>query len=112
MDWVEILKNVAMVVFGGLALYIQYNKKLQEKIAEITGKAVAMIKQAEEMYKDTTKAGGQKKEWVVDQLYNLVPKALRMIITKSMIDEIVESTFAEVEKYAQEQLDKIVDGIK
>lgn len=111
MEYMEILKTVLMVVLGGLALYIQCNKKIQEKVAEITGKAVALIKEAEEAYKDSTKAGGVKKAWVVDQLYALVPKPFNLIITKDMIDQIVESTFVEVEKYAKQQLDKAVEKI-
>lgn len=112
MDYLEILKTIGLVIFGGLALYIEYNKKVQEKIAEITGKAVAFIKEAEELYKDTTKAGDAKKTWVVNKLYELVPKPLNMIITRNMIDQIVESTFEEIEKYAKQQLDKQVDKLK
>lgn len=112
MDYVEIFKTIGLVVFGGLALYIECNKKIQEKIAEITGKAVALIKEAEELYKDATKAGGAKKAWVVKQLYALVPKPLNLIITEDMIDQIVERTFVEIENYAKQQLDKYVDKLK
>lgn len=112
MDIMEYVKVVAMFLLGGLALYVQYNKKVQEKIAEITAKAVALIKEAEEIYKDTSKSGGAKKAWVVEQLYRLVPKPLNMIITKDMIDQMVESTFQEIENYAKQQLDKYVDKIE
>lgn len=112
MDTIEIIKTVLMFVFGGFALYVQYNKKVQEKIAEITAKAVVLIKEAEEIYKDTSKAGGTKKAWVVNQLYSLVPKPLNLIITKDMVDQMVESTFQEIENYAKKQLDKYMDKIE
>lgn len=108
MDWLDLLMKIGFVVFGGLSLYLQYSKKYQE----IKAKAATLIEKAEEEYKDVTKAGGVKKAWVVDQLYALVPKPFNMIITKNMIDDVVESTFIEIEKYAKSQLDKILDGIK
>lgn len=112
MDYMEILKTFGLVIVGGLALYVECNKKIQKTIAEVTGKAVAFIKEAEEIYKDTTKAGGTKKAWVVKQLYDLVPKPFNLIITEDMISQIVERTFVEVESYAKQQLDKQVDKLK
>ena len=112
MDYMEILKTIGLVIIGGLALYVECNKKIQKTIAEVTGKAVAFIKEAEEIYKDITKAGGTKKAWVVKQLYDLVPKPFNLIITEDMISQIVERTFVEVENYAKQQLDKQVDKLK
>lgn len=112
MDYMEIFKTIGLVILGGLALYVECNKKIQKTIAEVTGKAVAFIKEAEELYKDTTKAGGKKKAWVVKQLYDLVPNPFNLIITEDMIDQIVESTFIEIEKYAKQQLDKQANKLK
>ena len=78
---------------------------------EITVKAVVFIREAEENFNDTTKAGGKKFGQVVTKLYDLVPEGLNKIITKEMIEEIVQSTFNEIEKYAKLQFDKVVDKI-
>lgn len=112
----SILTTIATLLTGGFAIYLRTSKKAQEKakevqevIAELTAKAVIYIKEAEENYKDTTKAGGKKFNEVVDRLYSLVPTAAKTIITRSMIEEIVQSTFKEIEEYVQLQLDKAVD---
>lgn len=111
----ELSKYVAMILLGGLSLYFKYStkaqtkaKEVQEKIAEITANAVILIKQAEEDYKDVTKAGGQKFNQVVDQLYSFVPDGFNKIITKDMIEDIVQSTFEQIEEYAKLKLDNAV----
>lgn len=111
----ELLKYGVMIALGGLSLYFKYSKKaqtkakeVQEKIAEITANAVILIKQAEADYKDVTKAGGQKFNQVVDQLYSLVPDGFNKIITKNMIEEIVQSTFDQIEEYTKLKLDNAI----
>ena len=115
----EVLRSVAALFLGGLALYFKYStkaqtmaKKVQEVIAEITAKAVVFIKEAEADYKDTTQAGGAKFEQVVNKLYDLVPVGLRGIITHEMIEDIVQSTFDEIEEYVKLQLDTVVEKIE
>lgn len=116
---IEIVKYGLITICGGLSLYFKYStkaqtkaKQIQETIADITAKAVIFIKEAEERYKDVTNAGDQKFEEVVTKLYDLVPSALRNIITRDMIAQIVQSTFDEIEAYAKTQLDKAVDKIE
>lgn len=111
MDYAEVIKNLLFVVVGGFAIYFQYNKKLQEKIADITAQAIILIKEAEVAYKDTTKAGGLKFEFVVQQLYKLVPKMLQPILTKQAIADIVQRTFEQIEAYAKQKLDSVSDKI-
>lgn len=113
-----IFTTVATLAMGGLAIYLNTSKKaqakakeIQEVIAQLTAKAVIYIKEAEENYKDTTKAGGKKFKEVVDRLYALVPTAAKTIITRTMIEEIVESTFKEIEEYVELQLDKSIDNL-
>lgn len=112
----NILISLATLITGGFAIYFKTSKKAQEKakevqevVAELTAKAVIYIKEAEENYKDTTKAGGKKFNEVVDRLYSLVPTAIKTVITRSMIEEIVQSTFKEIEEYVQLQLDNSID---
>lgn len=114
----QVLETLLTLLVGGLALYFKYSTKAQTKakevqsiIAEITAKAVVFIKEAEENFNDTTKAGGKKFGQVVTKLYDLVPEGLNKIITKEMIEEIVQSTFNEMEEYAKLQFDEAIDKI-
>jgi len=116
MDYIQILQNVLTVIVGGLALYFKFSTKaktkareVQETMAMIMAEAVVYIRKAEEDYKDQTKKGGEKFEEVVDKLYSLVPDGLNKIITKDMIEDIVQSTFDEIEEYVKLQLDKVID---
>lgn len=109
MDMIEIIKTVLMIIFGGLAIYFKCNVNLQKKITEISAKAIVFIKDAEEIYADGTKQGGQRFEWVVNELYKLIPSPFNKIITKSMIAEIVQSTFDEIKEYTKLELDKLTD---
>lgn len=107
----EILKYIAMVVFGGLAMYFKYSQKVQSIVKDITAKAVVFIKEAEEEYKDVSHAGGRKFNDVVNRLYSLVPAGLQMIITKEMVADIVQSTFDQIEAYVKLQLDTAIEEL-
>lgn len=114
----NVLVTVIAITIGGLSLYLKTSakaqakaKEVQETMALIVGEAVVYIRKAEEDYKDSTKKGGEKFEEVVDKLDSLVPTGLKPIITKDMIEKIVQSTFDEVEKYVKLQLDNTVDKV-
>lgn len=117
-QFLEILQNIITLLVGGLALYFKFSTKAQTKakqvqkvITDITANAIIYIRKAEENFGDTTNAGGKKFGQVVTKLYDLVPEELNKIITKEMIEEIVQSTFNEIEKYAKLQFDEVVDKI-
>ena len=59
------------------------------------------------MYGDLTKAGGFKFDWVVGQLYDLLPLAVRPFVPRSLIEQIVQTTFDAIEGYARMQLDRL-----
>lgn len=99
------LQIVGYIALGGLALYLKTKGKLKEQ-------AAGFIADAEEQYKDSTKAGGQKFEWAVEQLYGLVPKVLKPVITRKMVSQIVQFAFEKGEAYAQLQLDKLANTIQ
>lgn len=111
MDALEVVKTLGLVLLGGLSLYLQYNKKLQEKIKEVVKNVALVIKKAEEVYKDSTKAGGAKFEYAVNQLHSMIPVPFNRVISKELIADIVQSTFEEMESYAKEQLDKATDPL-
>lgn len=114
----DLLKSVGVLLCGGLAIYFKFStkaqtkaKQIQETIANITAKTVIFIKEAEENYKDTTNAGGQKFEEVVTKLHDLIPDGLDKIITREMIEDIVQSTFDEIEQYVATKLDEGIDKL-
>lgn len=114
----SVLQSVITLIVGGVALYLKFSakaqtkaKEVQQTIAEITAAAVIYIRDAETKYKDATKSGGKKFDYVVYRLYALVPEGLNKIITEDMIKEIVQSTFNEVEEYMKLHLDETIDKI-
>jgi H+/gluconate symporter-like permease len=104
-DIVQIVVPIITIIFGALSAYFNENEKLKEE-------AEKYIAEAEEIYKDTFKAGGQKFSWVVESLYKIVPVPLRIVISKKCIEMIVQSTFDNIESYAATQIDKAVNNME
>lgn len=90
------------IILGALSAYLRANNKLRDR-------SLKYIVEAEELYKDYTKAGGRKFSWVVDTLYDLIPAPLKMIVTKNCIEKIVQSSFDSIEEYAKMQLDSAAE---
>lgn len=115
----NVVQFMAYIVLGGLAIWFKTSEKAQKKakeiqevLAELGAQAIILIKQAEEDYRDVTNAGGDKFNQVVEQLYSLVPDGLNRIIDREMIEDIVQSTFDEIEEYVKLQLDKATEKIE
>lgn len=85
----------------GLAYY-RASARLQSVIAY-------MIAEAEKVYGDGVR-GSTKFKWVCDTLYGVLPAPLRIIITRPMIERLVQSTFDAMAAYAKRQLDKLLDS--
>ena len=100
---IQIGSTVLMVVFGGLALWFRGNQKL-------SGMAAALIAEAEALYQDATKAGGEKFEWVVSSLYAALPAVIRPFMSRGLVESVVQATFDAVEGYAKLQLDRLAGG--
>lgn len=98
----QIIVPILTILFGALSAYLRTNEKLRQS-------SIRYITEAEEMYKDVTKSGGQKFSFVVDTLYSLVPAPLKIVITKQCVERIVQSTFDGIEAYAKTQLDKAIE---
>lgn len=96
---------IAMVFLGFTTIWYKGNANLKTAVSDL-------ISEAEYLYKDSSKAGGEKFNWVVDQLYNLLPLPLKAIISKQMIGQIVQSSFNAMSLYAKSQLDRLTDGKK
>ncbi len=98
----DIVIPILTIIFGALSAYFRAHDKLRDR-------SIKYIVEAEELYKDSTKAGGQKFSWVVDALYELSPSPLRVIVTKKCIEKIVQNSFDTIEDYAKMQLDMAVE---
>ena len=85
-NWYSIAVTVLMVIFGFITSYIRTK-------SELINKAGDFINKAEEDYKDVSKAGAYKFEWVVETLYGFVPAPMKMFITRQMISEITQKVF-------------------
>jgi len=98
----KIALPILTIILGALSAYFAENEKLQNG-------AIKYIAEAEELYRDATKSGGKKFSFVVDSLYSLVPVPLRILITRNLIENIVQSSFDSIENYAKIQMDKAVN---
>lgn len=95
---INIVLVVLTIVVGFVSLYFKANTKLY---AKVTG----FITAAEGLYQDAN-SGGQKFEWVIGQLYALIPAPVRPFIPKSILAAIVQNIFNQVAAYATKQLDR------
>lgn len=91
------------ILLGAASAYYHENEKIRNS-------SIKYIAQAEDMYKDTVKSGGQKFQWVVETIYDIVPVPFKIILTKKMIEKIVQSTFDGLEEYAKLQLEKALNN--
>lgn len=115
-NWLNIITTIATVLLGGLSWYLKVSvsgakvkQAVEATIKEITTKANDYIVEAEQVYVDSTKAGGQKFEYVVNALMDLIPDQIEGIITREFVSNIVQKAFDSIEKYAQTQLDEVLN---
>lgn len=101
---INILQIVAYVVLGGLALYFQTNTKLKSFANDY-------IAEAEKVYKDVTKAGGTKMNYVIDKLYELVPTYMKPFFPRELVHAIVQNAFDKIEDYTKLSLDRATEFV-
>ena len=99
---IRIAVPILTLIFGALSAYFRARDKLRDS-------SIKYIAEAEELYKDSTKAGKEKFSWVVDALYDLIPAPLKMFITKKCIEKIVQSSFDAIEDYAKMQFEIAIE---
>lgn len=102
---IEIIKWLALLTLGAASIYYQTNTKLSCYAAKL-------IEEAENAYKDTTQSGGEKFEWVVNSLYAMVPAVLKPLLNRQMLENLVQSTFDAMQRYAMAQMDKLLEQNK
>ena len=98
----SIVMTVLMVIFGFLCSYIRTKTNLINKAGDF-------INKAEEDYKDVSKAGTEKFNFVVSSLYNILPAPMKLFFTEQAISIIVQHVFDSMQDYATKQLDNIVN---
>lgn len=97
---IELLKWLALFTLGAASIYYQTNTKISCYVARL-------IDEAERVYEDATKAGGEKFEWVVTALYSMVPALLKPFITRQVLESLVQSTFDAMQQYAATQIGRL-----
>ncbi len=100
----SIIAVVGMIILGAVAVYYRTNAKLQAKANEL-------IDTAQGMYTDATNQGGKRFEWVVDQLYRIVPVWAKPLLTREVVGNIVQTAFDWMEDFARQKADKLANKI-
>lgn len=100
-NYIEVVQWAGLLLLGAALSYYRTNAKLQQFVA-------GLITQAELTYNDT-KTGGLKFAWVCGKIYNMIPAPVRAIVTRQMIETLVQGTFDAMAAYAKTQMDKLVD---
>lgn len=117
----SILKEVLFVIAGGLFVFAKsyytikkekINSQKEKVISDVTAKASGLITEAEKEYSSYFKAGGLKKEWVVNHLYNFIPVKIRPFISRELIEDIVQTIFDGTQDYAKTQLNKAIGKVE
>lgn len=96
----NVIFAVAIVIGAFVISYFKTNSKFKDKIA-------ALCNYAESQFDK----GADKKQYVIDTIYSIVPIALKPILNKTIIGMMVQSTFDSIEEYAKKQLDKTTNKI-
>lgn len=109
MNTYEIIMTLLAIIFGGFSIYTKSNKKISDTKNKIQERVNSYIDDAEDAYADITKAGGQKREWVIDRLYELIPIGLKPFFSRELLEEIVQNAFDAIQSFASKQIDKVVD---
>lgn len=116
----EVLGYVVSVVLAFVSWYFKNSAKAKEKVAEVNNvfetlskKAVEYIAKAEDLYKDIEKSGQAKAAYVLDEIYTkYVPSDVQQLITKEMVEELIQNRFNDMQNFAAVQLDQLLDKYK
>ena len=103
-DWLQVITTILLVIAGFLFEYFKTKTKLIDRAKDA-------VVYAEHTYNSYTKAGEQKFQWAISYIAGLVPGPLKLIFTEELLGTIIQSAFDCMEKYAKQQLDKVVDKV-
>ena len=102
MDIRMIFEIVIFVFCGACIAYLKTNATIKEKIVEFIGKA-------EEEYKDVTDSNGLKFQYVVNKIYEYIPKSIKPFFPKSSVENLVQKIFDFIKIYSKTKLDEFVE---
>lgn len=103
MDW----KTILGIVEAALAVVIYLAAFYYKRSSVLRGFIAELIADAEEEFAKQEKAGAQKMEWVIDQLYAYVPVIFKPFITREKLNELVQAVFDQVARFADVQVAKL-----
>lgn len=98
MDYKSILEVVGTVLFLVLGFLVSYFKTHSSFLSKI----VALMSDAESSYENNS----DRKAFVVDTIYNVVPVWLKPILNKTVIGMINDSIYSQVKAFATKKLDE------
>lgn len=104
MDYIEIIKWVTIIVLGGVIYYLRTYTNVLDKVAEF-------IAMAEKEYEAYSGAGEQKMQFCIQQINNLLPKAIKVVLTDEILRSIVQNVFDQIKIYSDIQKQKLADKI-
>lgn len=93
--WIDILLVIAGVAITLLSYYLNVRRKIREA-------AEGAINAAEEL----NKIGEEKMQIAIEQIYVAIPIVAKPFISKTLIREILQEVFDNMEKYAKKQMNK------
>lgn len=97
-DIINIVLAVLTVIVGGVGLYFKSNARLNSTVSGLIAAA--------ESETSGLVNGGQQFQWVVGQLYRLIPTPIRPFIPEAVIATLVQNAFNQIKMYAKAKADQ------
>lgn len=98
--YAHLIYTIALVILGFLVSYYKANAKFRGYIA-------TLINDAESL----TSTGAEKKAWVVDQIYAILPTWLKPVLSKTILGMMVQAAFDSMKQYATKLMDAATDKL-
>ena len=96
----SVLYTLLLAVLGLLVSYYKANAKFRSFIATLINEAQSL-----------SKTGPEKKDWVVGQIYTILPAWLKPILKKTILSMIVQGVFDSMKQYATKLLDTTMNTV-
>lgn len=106
--WAEalaVVETVGILAAGFVVSYFKTSTKFRGFIAQL-------IADAEVKYAYAEKAGKQKMNWVIEQLYSIIPAPIKLLFSEERLRAFVQEVFESISEYAKIQCDRAVDALQ
>lgn len=91
--------TIIFAILAVLGVFLSYYFHVKAKVYAETENAVNNAEQDD-------KTAAEKMAFAVDQIYSIVPVALKPLFSKKLIEKIVQKAFDKIEEYAKKQKKK------